>query len=69
MNSRFHRFSAAQLKTILIHEMRGLALALEYGSAISDLQEIKDQMKLLADTLFQKESEEFGIAEILPQAK
>ena len=58
MDSRFQHLTAAQLRTIIIYEMRKFALALEYGSTISDLQEIREQIKLLADTLTDKEKEE-----------
>ena len=60
MNSRFQHFTAAQLRTIIIHEMRKFALALEYGSTISDLQEIREHIRQLADTLAVKEKEEYG---------
>lgn len=68
MDSQFPNLTAAQLRTIIINEMRKFALALEYGSTISDLQEIREQIKLLADTLAVKEREEFQpIVEITPQ--
>lgn len=60
MDTRFHRFTAAQLRTIIIHEMRKFALALEYGSTISDLQEIREHIRKLEDTLAVKEKEEHG---------
>lgn len=58
MDTRFQHLTAAQLRTIIIHEMRKFALALEYGSTISDLQEIREQIRLLADTLAVKEQGE-----------
>lgn len=58
METRLQQFTAAQLRTIVIHEMRKFAQALEYGSTISDLQEIREQIRLLADTLAEKEREE-----------
>ena len=69
MESRFQHFSAAQLRTIIIHEMRKFALALEYGSTVSDLQEIREHIRMLTDTLVIKEKEENNkwIVEILPQ--
>jgi hypothetical protein len=71
MNQRVKNLSAAQLRTIIIDEMRKFALALEYGSTISDLQEIKEQIKELADLLTMKEQTEvYGItADISPQSK
>jgi len=58
MDTRFQKLSAAQLRTIIIHEMRKFALALEYGSTVSDLQEIREQIRLLTDALAVKEKEE-----------
>jgi hypothetical protein len=58
MDTRFQHLTAAQLRTIIIHEMRKFALALECGSSISDLQEIRNHIRALADTLTTKEGEE-----------
>jgi hypothetical protein len=65
MNNRLQNLTTAQLRTIIIHEMRKFALALEYGSTISDLQEIREHIKLLGDLLSAKEKEEspFGNVE------
>ena len=70
MNQRVKNLSAAQLRTIIIYEMRKFVLALEYGSTISDLQEIKDQIRELTELLTEKEqSENYGItADISPQS-
>jgi len=69
MEARFQHLSAAQLRTIVIHEMRKFALALEYGSTLSDLHEIREQIRLMSDTLAIKEKEEsyIGGVEIVPQ--
>ena len=58
METRIQNLSAAQLRTIIIHEMRKFALALEYGSTISDLQEIREHIRSLTDALYFKEEEE-----------
>lgn len=58
MKSTLRNLSAAQLRTIFINEMRKFALALEYGASLVDLQEIKDQIKDMADLLSLKEKEE-----------
>lgn len=58
MESRFQHLSAAQLRAIIIHEMRKFAFALELGSTVSDLEEIREHIKLLTDTLSIKEKEE-----------
>ena len=70
MNQRVQNLSAAQLRTIIIYEMRKFALALEYGATVSDLQEIREQIKELTDLLSLKEQEEnYGItADISPQS-
>jgi hypothetical protein len=58
MHSTLKNLSAAQLRTIFINEMKKFALALEYGSTVSDLQEIREQIKEMSDLLFMKEKEE-----------
>lgn len=62
MNTHLQNYSAAQLRTMIIHEMRKFALALEYGSTLSDLQEIKDQIKELTDQLSVREKEERAVS-------
>jgi hypothetical protein len=54
----FQNFSAGALRTIVIHEMRKFALALEYGSTLSDLEEIRDQINSMTEALRVKEQEE-----------
>jgi len=70
MNQRVKNLSAAQLRTIVIYEMRKFALALEYGATVSDLQEIREQIRELTDLLTSKEqTETYGItADISPQS-
>lgn len=68
MEPRFQHLSAAQLRTIIIHEMRKFAMALEFGSTVSDLQEIREQIRLLTDALSIKEKEERIIVEIIPHS-
>ena len=58
MNSRLQTLTAARLRSITIVEMRKFALALEYGSTFSDLQEIREHIKELDDLLIVKEKEE-----------
>ncbi|OQP51979.1 hypothetical protein A4H97_25510 [Niastella yeongjuensis] len=71
MELRIQQFSAAQLKTLIVHEMRKFASALEYGSTISDLHEIKEHLRSLLDTLTLKEEEDIHkiAAEFIPQSK
>jgi|GEM_PF-4834784 hypothetical protein len=54
----FQNLSASALRTIMIHEMRKFALALEYGSTLSDLEEIRDQINAMTEALKVKELEE-----------
>lgn len=54
----FQDLSASALRTIVIHEMRKFALALEYGSTLSDLEEIRDQINVMTEALKVKEQEE-----------
>lgn len=54
----FQNLSAGALRTIMIHEMRKFALALEYGSTLSDLEEIRDQIYAMTEALKVKEQEE-----------
>jgi len=70
MNSRLQTLTAAQLRNIIIVEMRKFAMALEYGSTFSDLQEMREYIKEVADLLTIKEKEEFAKTgvEISPQS-
>lgn len=54
----FQNLSAGALRTVVIHEMRKFALALEYGSTISDLEEIREQINAMTEVLKAKEQEE-----------
>jgi len=67
MDSRFEHLTAAELRTIIIHEMRKFAWALELGSTLSDLEEIRTHIRSLVDILSNKEKEEMKIVEKLPQ--
>jgi hypothetical protein len=50
--------SAGALRTVVIHEMRKFALALEYGSTVSDLEEIREHINEMTEVLKNKEMEE-----------
>jgi len=67
VDSRFEHLTTAELRTIIIHEMRKFAWALELGSTLSDLEEIRTYIRSLADILSIKEKEEIKIVEKLPQ--
>ena len=49
---------AGALRTVVIHEMRKFALALEYGSSISALEAIREQINATVEVLREKELEE-----------
>lgn len=53
-----HDLSAGALRTVVIHEMRKYALALEYGTSVTDLEEVRKQINTMAETLKMKEEEE-----------
>jgi hypothetical protein len=50
--------SAGALRTVVINEMRKYALALEYGSPIAELEEMREHINSMADALKMKEQEE-----------
>jgi hypothetical protein len=58
MNSSLEKLPASAIRTIIIHETRKFVLALQYGSTLSDLQDIRDYIKRLEDLLSTKEKEE-----------
>jgi hypothetical protein len=61
MEPSLDKLPASVLRTIIIRETRKFALALEYGSTLSDLQEIRDYIKMLENLLSIKEKEETPI--------
>ncbi len=61
MDSRFAELSAVELRSIILDETRKFILALQFGSALSDLEEIREQIKSLNDALAIKEKEELKI--------
>jgi hypothetical protein len=58
MEPSLDKLPASVLRTIIIRETRKFALALEYGSTLSDLQEIREYIKMLENLLSIKEKEE-----------
>jgi hypothetical protein len=58
MDSSLEKLPASALRTIIIRETRKFVLALQYGSTLSDLQEIRDHIKKLEELLSAKEKEE-----------
>ena len=69
MDPRFEHQTAAELRAQIIHEMRKFAWALELGSSLNDLEEIRTYIKSLVDTLSIKEKEELTTVEKLPHLK
>jgi hypothetical protein len=67
MDSRFEHLTATELRAIVIHEMRKFSWALELGTTVSDLEEIRNHIRLLVDMLSIKEKEEMKFVEKLPQ--
>lgn len=69
MDCSLEKLPAAAIRTIIIRETKKFVLALQYGSTLSDLQEIRDYIKTLEDLLSTKEKEEIQTlnSDILPQ--
>jgi len=68
MDSRFEHLTATELRAIVIQEMRKFSWALELGTTVSDLEEIRNHIRLLVDMLSIKEKEEMKFVEKLPQS-
>lgn len=66
MHFRYEQLTATELRTMIIQEMRKFAFALELGSTLSDLEEIRMHIKVLVDLLSSKEKEEMNFVEKLP---
>ncbi|MBO9203053.1 MULTISPECIES: hypothetical protein [Niastella] len=71
MELRFAGLSAIELRNMILDERRKFILALQFNSPLSDLEEIREQIRLLDDALSIKEKEELKIqaAENSPQVK
>lgn len=67
MDSRFEHLTATELRAIVIQEMRKFSWALELGTTVSDLEEIRNHIRLLVDMLSIKEKEEMKFVEKIPQ--
>ncbi|MBO9204941.1 MULTISPECIES: hypothetical protein [Niastella] len=67
MDSQYERLTATELRAIVIQEMRKFTWALELGSTVSDLEEIRNHIRSLVDMLSVKENRETGIVEKIPQ--
>lgn len=62
MDSRFAELSAVELRSKILDETRKFILVLQFGSTLSELEEIRDRIKLLNDLLAIKEKEELNIS-------
>jgi hypothetical protein len=67
MDARFEHLTATELRAIVIKEMRKFSWALELGTTVSDLEEIRNHIRLLVDMLSIKEKEEMRFVEKFPQ--
>jgi hypothetical protein len=61
MNSKLNKLPAPALRALIIHEIRKFATALEYGSTLSDLEEIRDYIIELEGLLKVKEENEMQL--------
>jgi hypothetical protein len=59
MNTQTTSLSAPELRNILIEESKKFNAAIQFGSSISDMEEIQIQIKQLEELLQQKENGEF----------
>ena len=69
MDYRYEHLTAAELRAIVIREMRKFTWALELGSTINNLEEIRNHIRSLGDMLIIKEKEEMKFVENIPQIK
>ena len=58
MNPTLQTHSAQTLRILMLSEAKKFVQALEGGSSIRDLEEIRTSMKEIGDVLFMKEQEE-----------
>ena len=59
MKKRLQLLSASEIRDLLLQENKKFKAGLDFGSTSSDLQEIRDQIKMLEIILVDKEREEF----------
>ncbi|AEV98203.1 hypothetical protein A4D02_35240 [Niastella koreensis] len=71
MDSRFGELSAVELRNLVLDETRKFILSLQFGSGLSDLEEIREKIKVLSDVLAVKEKDELKLnaEEKYPQSK
>lgn len=68
MDSRFAGMSATELRSRIVDETQKFILALQFSSPLSDLEQIREQIRLLTDALAVKEKDESKIVEKHPQS-
>jgi len=67
MDSMFAGMSATELRSRIVDETQKFILALQFSSPLSDLEQIREQIRLLTDALTVKEKDENKIVEKNPQ--
>ena len=60
MNSTLSDLSASALRKLSILEINKFIVALEYGTTLSDLSEMRSYLKMVLEELSRKENEEFS---------
>jgi len=68
MDSMFAGMSATELRSRIVDETQKFILALQFSSPLSDLEQIREQIRLLTDALTVKEKDENKIVEKNPQS-
>ena len=63
----FAGMSATELRSRIVDETQKFILALQFSSPLSDLEQIREQIRLLTDALTVKEKDENKIVEKNPQ--
>jgi hypothetical protein len=58
MNSLVENLSSAELRALVILGTKKFLRALEYGSTLSDLEELRNETRAIADVLKAKEQQE-----------
>ena len=64
----FAGMSATELRSRIVDETQKFILALQFSSPLSDLEQIREQIRLLTDALTVKEKDENKIVEKNPQS-
>lgn len=68
MDSRYAGWSAVTLRNKIVDETQKFILSLQFSAPLSDLEEIREKIRLLTEALTIKEKQEQGTVEKNPQS-